>query len=79
MNGGVKVPTLNSQASEHLKVLQDKGEELLVCGACLNFYGLEEKLEVGKISNMYDITNSMKEASKVIILLLYLVKLLNVQ
>lgn len=66
MNGGVKVPTLNDQAIEHLKVLQDKGVELLVCGACLNFYGLEEKLEVGKISNMYDITNAMKEASKVI-------------
>lgn len=66
MNGGVKVPTLNEQAVEHLKVLQDKGVELLVCGACLNFYGLEEKLGVGKISNMYDITNAMKEASKVI-------------
>ena len=66
MNGGVKVPTLNDQAIENLKVLQDKGVELLVCGACLNFYGLEEKLEVGKISNMYDITNAMKEASKVI-------------
>lgn len=66
MNGGVKVPTLNEQAVEHLKVLQDKGVELLVCGACLNFYGLEDKLEVGKISNMYDITNAMKEASKVI-------------
>lgn len=66
MNGGVKVPTLNEQAIEHLKVLEDKGIELLVCGACLNFYGLEEKLEVGKISNMYDITNAMKEASKVI-------------
>ena len=66
MNGGVKVPTLNEQAIEHLKVLEDKGIELLVCGACLNFYGLEEKLEVGKISNLYDITNAMKEASKVI-------------
>ena len=66
MNGGVKVPTLNEQAVEHLKVLQDKGVELLVCGACLNFYGLEEKLGVGKISYMYDITNAMKEASKVI-------------
>ena len=66
MNCGVKVPTLNEQAVEHLKVLQDKGVELLVCGACLNFYGLEDKLEVGKISNMYDITNAMKEASKVI-------------
>ena len=66
MNGGVKVPSLNEQGIEHLKVLQDKGVELLVCGACLDFYGLEDKLEVGKISNMYEITNAMKEASKVI-------------
>ena len=66
MNGGVKVPTLNEQAIEHLKVLESKGVELLVCGACLNFYGLEEQLSVGKVSNMYDITNVMKEVSKVI-------------
>lgn len=66
MNGGVKVPTLNEQAIEHLKALEDKGVELLVCGACLNFYGLEDKLAVGKISNMYDITNAMKDSAKVI-------------
>lgn len=68
MNDGVKVPTLNDQAIEHLMDLEKKGVEILVCGACLNFYGLEEKLKVGKVSNMYDITNCMKEASKVITL-----------
>jgi len=68
MNDGVKVPTLNEQAIEHLKDLEKKGVEILVCGACLNFYGLEEKLKAGKVSNMYDITNCMKEASKVITL-----------
>lgn len=68
MNDGVKVPTLNEQAIEHLKDLEKKGVEILVCGACLNFYGLEENLKVGKVSNMYDITNRMKEASKVITL-----------
>ncbi|WP_160688142.1 sulfurtransferase-like selenium metabolism protein YedF [Clostridium sp. C2-6-12] len=68
MNDGVKVPTLNEQAIEHLKDLENKGVEILVCGACLNFYGLEEKLKVGKVSNMYDITNQMKEAAKVITL-----------
>lgn len=68
MNDGVKVPTLNDQAIEHLMDLEKKGVEILVCGACLNFYGLEEKLKVGKVSNMYDITNCMNEASKVITL-----------
>lgn len=68
MNDGVKVPTLNEQAIEHLKELQSKGSEILVCGACLNFYNLEEKLSAGKVSNMYDITSAMKDASKVITL-----------
>lgn len=66
MNDGVKVPTLNDQVIEHLKELEKKGVEILVCGTCLNFYGLEEKLKVGKVSNMYEISNCMKEASKVI-------------
>lgn len=68
MNNGVKVPTLNEQAIEHLQKLEECGVEILVCGACLNFYGLEEKLKVGKVSNMYDITNYMKQSSKVITL-----------
>lgn len=68
MNDGVKVPILNKQASEHLKELEQIGVELLVCGACLNFYGLQEKLSVGKISNMYEIVEAMKSAAKVITL-----------
>lgn len=68
MNDGVKVPTLNEQAIEHLKDLEAKGVEILTCGACLNFYKLENELKAGKVSNMYDITNAMKEASKVITL-----------
>lgn len=68
MNDGVKVPTLNEQAIEHLKELEKVGVQLLVCGACLNFYGLEEKLSVGKVSNMYEIVEAMKSAAKVITL-----------
>ena len=68
MNEGVKIPTLNEQVVEHLKDLEKKGVEILVCGTCLNFYGLEEELKVGKVSNMYEISNYMKAASKVITL-----------
>ncbi|OOM81085.1 sulfurtransferase-like selenium metabolism protein YedF [Clostridium sp. BL-8] len=68
MNDGVKVPTLNEQAIEHLKELEAKGVEILTCGACLNFYKLENELKAGKVSNMYDITKAMKESSKVITL-----------
>lgn len=68
MNDGVKVTTRNEQAIEHLKEIENKGTQIMVCGACLNFYNLEDKLGAGKISNMYDISNAMKEVSKVITL-----------
>ncbi|MCS6131153.1 sulfurtransferase-like selenium metabolism protein YedF [Clostridium botulinum] len=68
MNEGVKIPALNEQIVEHLKCLEKKGVKILVCGTCLNFYGLEEELKVGKVSNMYEISNYMKSSSKVITL-----------
>lgn len=68
MNDGVKVPSLNEQAIEHLKEIESRGTEILVCGACLNFYNIEDKLGAGKVSNMYDISNAMKEVDKVITL-----------
>ena len=66
MNDGVKVPTLNEQAIEHLKELQKLGVNILVCGTCLSFYGLDNKLSVGAVSNMYEIISAMKEVEKVI-------------
>lgn len=66
MNSGVKLPTLDQQAVDHLNTLKDKGVEILVCGACLNYYKLTEELKVGTISNMYDITCKMQQAGKAI-------------
>lgn len=67
MNAGVTLPC-NDEVAGHLRELADKGVEILVCGTCLNFYGLKEELKVGTISNMYDILQRMKDASKVITL-----------
>ena len=66
MNAGVKLPTLDEQVVEHLKALSAAGVEILVCGTCLNFYGLTEQLRVGTVSNMYDIVTRMQKAGKVI-------------
>jgi sulfur relay (sulfurtransferase) complex TusBCD TusD component (DsrE family) len=60
---------LSSEGAEVLGTLQalsEKGVEILSCGTCLDFYGLKEKLKVGKISNMYDITQSLLEADRLI-------------
>lgn len=66
MNAGVKLPTLDEQVAEHLKALSAVGVEILVCGTCLNFYGLTDRLQVGTVSNMYDIVTRMQKAGKVI-------------
>ncbi len=66
MNAGVKLPTLDEQVAEHLATLQAQGTQVLVCGTCLNFYGLTDQLKVGTVSNMYDIVSRMQSAGKVI-------------
>lgn len=66
MNAGVKIPVENEQITEHLKELQDKGAQVLVCGTCLNFYEIADKLQTGTVSNMYDIVGAMKSVDKVI-------------
>lgn len=67
MNSGVKLPAGEARdIIDSVNQLIEKGTEVLVCGACLNFYGLTEQLKVGEISNMYDILGRMQEATKVI-------------
>ena len=69
MNSGVKlVCGEEPQVVESCNKLIERGCEVLVCGTCLNFYGLSEKLEVGEVSNMYDILSRMQEAAKTITL-----------
>lgn len=57
MNSGVKVTVEGSVSLENLRDLEQSGIKILVCGACLDFYGIKDKLKVGKVSNMYEITS----------------------
>ncbi len=67
MNEGVKLPAGDEpQIIENLNTLIEKGTQVLVCGTCLNFYGIKDDLKVGTVSNMYDILGAMQEVSKVI-------------
>lgn len=54
MNSGVKlVAGDEQQIIDSVNKLIEKGTEVLVCGTCLDFYGLKEQLKVGEVSNMY--------------------------
>nr|WP_314096796.1 sulfurtransferase-like selenium metabolism protein YedF [uncultured Lachnoanaerobaculum sp.] len=65
-NTGVRLTTEGSASIEDLKVLEKAGAKIYSCGACLNNYGLTEKLSVGEVTNMYDIVSYLMEADLVI-------------
>ncbi len=66
INSGVRLASEDSQVSDTLRALSDKGVEIVSCGTCLDFYKLREKMSVGTISNMFDIIQSMLEADRLI-------------
>ena len=66
INSGVKLASESSEVLETLRGLSDKGVEILACGTCIDFYGLKEKMRVGRVSNMYDIAQSLLEADRLI-------------
>ena len=69
MNAGVKlVAPGEEQVIEAVKKLEEQGTEVLVCGTCLNFFGIADELSVGEVSNMYDILERMRESAKTITL-----------
>ncbi len=66
LNGGVKLAVEGSRALEDLRALAAEGIEILVCGTCLGYFELTERLGVGQVSNMYDIAKTLLEAGRVV-------------
>jgi len=66
LNGGVKLSAAPGDALQALRKLEQSGVSVLVCGACLNHYGLNAAKAVGETSNMLDIVTSLSLADLVI-------------
>jgi len=66
INGGVKLTIQQSPVLDSLKKLVGRGTNILVCGVCLDFYNIKDKLSVGEISNMYTIVQLMNNADNTI-------------
>lgn len=66
VNGAVKLAAEGSPHLEALRALESQGATILVCGTCLEFFGLLEKRAVGQTTNMLDVVTSLQLASKVI-------------
>lgn len=65
-NSGVKLACEGSEALDDLKHMEEQGVEILSCGLCLDFYGIQDKLEVGQITNMYNIYEKMRNSNNTI-------------
>ena len=66
INGGVKLTCTGSDVLDSLKSMQDKGVNIISCGACLDFYNLKDDLKVGEIGNMYQIIDLMNRSGNTI-------------
>ncbi|VBB07517.1 sulfurtransferase tusa [Lucifera butyrica] len=54
-NSGVFLTSEGSPVLVHLTQLAERGVEILSCGTCLDYYHLKNHLQVGTVTNMYNI------------------------
>lgn len=66
MNSGVKLVVEGADSVPALQNLACLGTQILVCGTCLDYYGLRERMAVGTIGNMQEISEAMACASNTV-------------
>ncbi|MEW6554040.1 MAG: sulfurtransferase-like selenium metabolism protein YedF [Actinomycetota bacterium] len=62
-NHGVNLAVEGTDTAQALCNLENLGVEVLVCGTCLDYFCLKDRLAAGTVSNMYDILDTMLSAS----------------
>lgn len=65
-NGGVKLAMKQSGVCSALTELEELGTRVMLCGTCVDHYGLQMDIGVGMISNMVVITETLASAGHVI-------------
>jgi selenium metabolism protein YedF len=66
MNTGVRLAADDEEAAASISRLVDQGWKVLVCGTCLDYYGLKDGLKAGTVSNMYEIQSALVGADSVV-------------
>lgn len=66
VNGGVRLAVAGSPVLDRLRAFEAAGVTILVCGTCLDFFGLLDHKEVGQTTNMLDVVTSLQLATKVL-------------
>ena len=65
---GVKLVVEGSPVLDELKSLESKGVHLISCKNCLEHFGVEDKVKVGVVGGMTDVSSAIWAAEKVVTL-----------
>ena len=65
-NGGARLTCEGSPVLEDLKSLEAQGVDIQTCGTCLNHYGIADTLQIGGVTNMYAIVETMEQAARIV-------------
>lgn len=68
INSGVYLATEGSPVLVAMRELLNKGVSIMVCGACLDYFDLKDKLAVGSVTNMYSILAELNGPGRLITL-----------
>lgn len=66
VNSGVSFTAEGSEAVPILLELAGEGVQILACGACLAYFHILDKIQVGEVTNMLEIVTGMKLADSVV-------------
>jgi selenium metabolism protein YedF len=66
VNGAVRLAATGNPCLEPLQALEKDGVSILVCGTCLEHFGLTGQRQVGQVTNMLDVVTSFQLATKTV-------------
>ena len=66
LNSGVLLAIKGAETAEALKILEERGVELLACGVCLDYFNKKDQLSVGRVTNMFSTAEHLLAAASVI-------------
>lgn len=67
-NSGVKLVAEGSPFLADLEILSRSGIDLIACGTCAGYFGLSDRIVVGRVSNMQEIARTLMKTESVVTL-----------
>jgi hypothetical protein len=63
---GVKLVADDSPVVESLRLLEKLGMRIVICGSCVDHFGMRERVAVGEIGGMTEIVALLRAAGRVV-------------